>query len=161
MTPEIALTRTAEADPAVPLPSYATPGAAGADVRANLGTSMRVHGMTIEPGGRALVPTGLHAAIPPGFEIQIRTRSGLALKQGLSVANSPGTIDSDYRGPLGVIAINSDPRRSQSPTATASHNWSWHQWCRPGFPWPTRWTTRTGGRTVSARPEWAELWAPC
>ena len=106
MTPEIALTRTAEADPAVPLPSYATPGAAGADVRANLGTSMRVHGMTIEPGGRALVPTGLHAAIPPGFEIQIRPRSGLALKQGLSVANSPGTIDSDYRGPLGVIAIN-------------------------------------------------------
>ncbi len=106
MTPEIALTRTADADPAVALPCYATPGAAGADVRANFGGSLRSHGMTIEPGGRALVPTGLRAAVPPGFEIQIRPRSGLALKQGLSVANSPGTIDSDYRGPLGVIAIN-------------------------------------------------------
>ena len=62
--------------------------------------------MRLAPGGRALVPTGLRLAIPLGFEVQIRPRSGLALKHGITVLNTPGTIDSDYRGPLGVIVIN-------------------------------------------------------
>jgi dUTP pyrophosphatase len=62
--------------------------------------------MVLQPGGRALVPTGLRLAIPAGFEVQIRPRSGLALKHGITLPNSPGTIDSDYRGPLGVILMN-------------------------------------------------------
>ncbi|MDA7964094.1 dUTP diphosphatase [Ruegeria sp.] len=91
------------ADPAVALPSYETAGAAGADVRANLpgGTSI-----TLQPGARVLVPTGLRIEIPPGFEVQVRPRSGLALKHGITLPNTPGTIDSDYRGPLGVIVLN-------------------------------------------------------
>ncbi|MEM6307597.1 MAG: dUTP diphosphatase [Pseudomonadota bacterium] len=89
------------ADRSLPLPSYETAGAAGADLRANMG-----HDITIAPGARALIPTGLHMAIPPGYEVQIRPRSGLALKLGITLVNSPGTIDSDYRGPVGVILIN-------------------------------------------------------
>lgn len=89
-------------DAGVPLPSYETAGAAGADLRANLpGGSVR-----LAPGERALVPTGLKLEIPEGYEVQIRPRSGLALKQGLTLPNTPGTIDSDYRGPLGVIVLN-------------------------------------------------------
>lgn len=91
------------ADRAVALPAYETSGAAGADLRANLldrGTVVLV------PGGRALVPTGLRLEIPQGYEVQIRPRSGLALKHGITLPNSPGTIDSDYRGPLGVIVMN-------------------------------------------------------
>jgi dUTP pyrophosphatase len=91
------------ADRAVPLPSYATAGAAGADLRANLPDRGE---MVLEPGARALVPTGLRIEIPEGFEVQIRPRSGLALKHGIMLPNAPGTIDSDYRGPLGVIVIN-------------------------------------------------------
>lgn len=91
------------ADRSVALPSYETAGAAGADMRANLPDR---GSMTIKPGARALVPTGLRIEIPDGFEVQIRPRSGLALKHGITLPNAPGTIDSDYRGPLGVIVMN-------------------------------------------------------
>lgn len=95
-----------DADPDVPLPAYATAGAAGADIRANLAPSDRPTGLTLAPMARMLVPTGLACAIPHGFEMQIRARSGLALKRGLTLPNAPATIDSDYRGPLGVILQN-------------------------------------------------------
>ena len=94
------------ADQDLLLPSYETIGAAGADIRANLPPENRVAGFTLQPMERRIVPTGLRAEIPPGFEMQIRPRSGLALKHGLSLPNTPGTIDSDYRGPLGVLTIN-------------------------------------------------------
>ena len=94
------------ADAAVALPDYATAGAAGADLRANLLPGDRLAGLLVKPGGRVLVPTGLRVAIPEGFEMQVRPRSGLALKHGVGLPNSPGTIDSDYRGPLGVILVN-------------------------------------------------------
>jgi len=102
----IAITREAWADPDVALPDYATAGAAGADLRANLLPEDRAEGVVLAPGARALVPTGLRVAIPEGYEMQIRPRSGLALKHGVGLPNSPGTIDSDYRGPLGVILVN-------------------------------------------------------
>ena len=91
------------ADRDVPLPSYETAGAAGADLRANLVDRGQV---TLLPGARVLVPTGLRVEIPDGFEAQLRPRSGLALKHGITLPNAPGTIDSDYRGPLGVIVMN-------------------------------------------------------
>ena len=91
------------ADRALGLPAYATSGAAGADLRANLPDRGEIK---LAPGARALVPTGLRLAIPEGWEVQIRPRSGLALKHGITLPNSPGTIDSDYRGPLGVIVMN-------------------------------------------------------
>jgi dUTP pyrophosphatase len=91
------------ADTDVALPSYESAGAAGADLRANLPDRGVV---VVEPGARALVPTGLRIEIPDGFEVQIRPRSGLALKYGITLPNAPGTIDSDYRGPLGVIVLN-------------------------------------------------------
>jgi dUTP pyrophosphatase len=100
---------TEDADSAVPLPAYATAGAAGADLRANFPPAQRAEGLLLASGALALVPTGLRLAIPGGYEVQIRPRSGLALKHGLTLANSPGTIDSDYRGPLGVILINLGP----------------------------------------------------
>lgn len=100
---QIAIKWDAGADQNLGLPAYATSGAAGADLRANLPDRGQ---LTLAPGGRALVPTGLRLAIPEGFEVQIRPRSGLALKNGISLPNSPGTIDSDYRGPLGVILLN-------------------------------------------------------
>lgn len=90
------------ADPALPLPEYQTHGAAGADLRADLGGQA----VTLQPGEIRLVPTGLRVEIPHGYEMQLRPRSGLALKHGITLANAPGTIDSDYRGPLGVILIN-------------------------------------------------------
>lgn len=105
MRPVVRICRLPEADPAVSLPVYETEGAAGADLRANFPESDRA-GITLAPGERRLVPTGISVEIPPGFEMQIRPRSGLALKQGISLPNTPGTIDSDYRGPLGVILIN-------------------------------------------------------
>ncbi|SMX38948.1 dUTP diphosphatase [Maliponia aquimaris] len=92
-----------DADRALGLPLYATPGAAGADLRANLVDRGSV---VLAPGARALVPTGLRLAIPEGYEVQVRPRSGLALKHGITLPNAPGTIDSDYRGPLGVIVMN-------------------------------------------------------
>lgn len=85
------------------LPAYATQGAAGMDVLA-------AEDVTIAPGARHAVATGLAVAIPPGYEIQVRPRSGLALKHGISVPNAPGTIDSDYRGELKVILINHGAR---------------------------------------------------
>lgn len=85
-----------------PLPAYGTPEAAGMDVRAFLPAGP----VTLPPGGRALIPTGLYIQLPPGYECQIRPRSGLALKYGLSIANAPGTVDADYRGEIGVILIN-------------------------------------------------------
>ncbi|NOD76608.1 MULTISPECIES: dUTP diphosphatase [unclassified Ruegeria] len=96
------------ADPAIALPSYETAGAAGADVRANLPGGTPV---VLEPGQRALVPTGLRIEIPQGYEVQVRPRSGLALKHGITLPNTPGTIDSDYRGPLGVIVMNAGQDR--------------------------------------------------
>ncbi len=99
----IRVIREEGADPAVPLPSYESAGAAGADVRANLPEGAPI---TLAPGQRALVPTGLRIEIPQGFEVQVRPRSGLALKFGITLPNTPGTIDSDYRGPLGVIVLN-------------------------------------------------------
>jgi dUTP pyrophosphatase len=106
MTPRVAVMRLPGADPAVPLPSYETTGAAGADVRANLPEEARAAGLTLAPGARALVPTGLAVSIPDGFEMQVRPRSGLAFKHGIALVNAPGTIDSDYRGPLGILVIN-------------------------------------------------------
>jgi len=94
------------ADRTLGLPSYETEGAAGADLRANFAPEARAEGVTLAPGARALVPTGLRLAIPQGYEVQLRPRSGLALRHGITLPNSPGTIDSDYRGPLGVIVMN-------------------------------------------------------
>ncbi|WP_238318768.1 dUTP diphosphatase [Pseudooceanicola atlanticus] len=97
---------TPDADRSLGLPGYASAGAAGADLRANLAEADRDAGLTLEPGARALIPTGLRMAIPEGYEVQVRPRSGLALKHGISLPNTPGTIDSDYRGEVGVILIN-------------------------------------------------------
>jgi len=105
-TPTIRIMRLPEGDPGVALPGYATPGAAGADLRANFPPPARVSGITLGPGQRALIPTGLALEIPQGWEVQIRARSGLALNHGIALPNAPGTIDCDYRGPLGVILIN-------------------------------------------------------
>ena len=113
------------------LPNYETPASAGMDVRANFdnivekflfNTTIKEHenvridvngethhlieSITINPGGCALIPTGLRVAIPEGYEIQVRPRSGLALKNGITLLNTPGTIDADYRGDIGVIVIN-------------------------------------------------------
>lgn len=100
---EIKIAHDAGADQSLPLPAYETAGAAGADLRANLPDRTS---LTLAPGARALVPTGLRLEIPQGYEVQVRPRSGLALKHGITLPNSPGTIDSDYRGPLGVIVMN-------------------------------------------------------
>ena len=94
------------ADRDLGLPTYETVGAAGADLRANLPYDFRDAGIEISPGGRALIPTGLRFEIPMGYEVQVRARSGLALKHGITLANAIGTIDSDYRGDLGVILWN-------------------------------------------------------
>ncbi|WP_147107133.1 dUTP diphosphatase [Tateyamaria sp. syn59] len=95
--------RVAGSDPEIALPAYETAGAAGADLRANFPDR---EGATLAPSERALIPTGLAMAIPQGFEVQVRPRSGLALKHGIALVNSPGTIDSDYRGEVGVIVLN-------------------------------------------------------
>ena len=84
-----------------PLPVYSTPQSAGMDLRANLSEPVTLH-----PMERRLIPTGLHIALPEGYEAQIRPRSGLALKKGITVLNSPGTVDADYRGEVGVLLIN-------------------------------------------------------
>lgn len=84
-----------------PLPEYATPMSAGVDLRANLSAPLK-----LQPMQRCLVPTGLRIALPQGYEAQVRPRSGLALKRGITVLNAPGTIDADYRGEIGVILIN-------------------------------------------------------
>lgn len=84
-----------------PLPQYATPLSAGLDLRANIDTPI-----TLNPLQRCLVPTGLYMALPAGYEAQVRPRSGLAIKKGVTVLNSPGTIDADYRGEICVIMVN-------------------------------------------------------
>jgi dUTP pyrophosphatase len=84
-----------------PLPQYATTQSAGVDLRANIEAPITLH-----PMERRLIPTGLHIALPAGYEAQVRPRSGLALKHGITVLNSPGTIDADYRGEVGVLLIN-------------------------------------------------------
>ncbi|MBI1218353.1 MAG: dUTP diphosphatase [Rhodobacteraceae bacterium] len=106
MTPTLRFLWEDWADQTLGLPSYATAGAAGADIRANLQPEDRATGFILERMHRAIVPTGLRLEIPAGFEVQIRPRSGLALRHGISLPNTPGTIDSDYRGPLGVLLIN-------------------------------------------------------
>ncbi|MET0239259.1 MAG: dUTP diphosphatase [Sphingobium sp.] len=95
---EIAVRRLAHGD-GLPLPAYATAGAAGMDIVA-------AEDVTLAPGGRHAVATGFAMAIPDGYEVQVRPRSGLALKHGISLPNTPGTIDSDYRGELKIIMIN-------------------------------------------------------
>lgn len=85
----------------LPLPGYATAGAAGMDLLAAVREPV-----TLAPGARLLVPTGLCIALPPGYELQIRPRSGLALKHGITLPNTPGTIDEDYRGEIGIILLN-------------------------------------------------------
>ena len=103
---EIKLSCSEDADRAVALPMYETSGAAGADIRANFLPDERAAGVVLAAGKRALIPTGLRMEIPHGYEVQLRPRSGLALKHGITLLNSPGTIDSDYRGTVGVILFN-------------------------------------------------------
>ena len=97
----VSFCRLDPSDADVALPAHATPGASGMDVRASVRERL-----VLLPGERAAVPTGLAAEIPPGFELQVRPRSGLALKHGVTCLNSPGTIDSDYRGEIRVILAN-------------------------------------------------------
>jgi len=85
----------------LPLPGYATADAAGMDLTAAVQADL-----VLKPGGRAIVPTGIAIALPPGYEAQVRPRSGLAAKNGVTVLNAPGTIDADYRGEVGVILVN-------------------------------------------------------
>ena len=100
----IRVTRLAHAA-GLPLPGYATAGAAGMDLVAAVDAPL-----VVPPGGRALVPTGLCMALPPGHELQVRPRSGLALRYGIVLPNSPGTIDEDYRGEVQVIVLNTGDR---------------------------------------------------
>ena len=104
--PIIKFVRQPGSDTEVQLPEYKTAGASGADIRANLPLSSRLQGVNLFPNKPELIPTGLSAQIPQGLEIQIRPRSGLALRNAVSVINSPGTIDSDYRGALGILLMN-------------------------------------------------------
>jgi dUTP pyrophosphatase len=102
LTPRVRVLRVrGKVDEDIPLPEFATPGSAGADLCAAIDGEW-----VLLPGERALVPTGLALAIPPGFEGQVRPRSGLALRHGISLPNAPGTIDADYRGELQVILLN-------------------------------------------------------
>jgi dUTP pyrophosphatase len=102
MTVEVKIVNTSSND----LPAYATEGSAGMDLRAQLDTPLELH-----PMERTLVPTGLFLELPPGFEAQVRPRSGLAWKQGITCLNSPGTIDSDYRGEIKILLINLSAER--------------------------------------------------
>jgi dUTP pyrophosphatase len=105
-TPRLLVHPLQSFDHALPLPDHATPGAAGLDLRACLAPPDRAEGLPVPSLGRLLVPTGLAVAIPPGHEGQVRPRSGLAARWGVTVLNSPGTIDADYRGELGVLLVN-------------------------------------------------------
>lgn len=102
MTPPVLqILRVSRNLPELPLPAYATPGSAGMDLAADVAEDL-----VIPPGGRATVPTGLAFAVPAGHEVQVRPRSGLASKAGVTVLNAPGTIDADYRGEVRVILVN-------------------------------------------------------
>lgn len=105
----VRITRTLESDPLIVVPQYETLGAAGIDLRANMADG---HSLTIPAGEHRIVPTGLCFEIPMGFEGQVRPRSGLAAKSAITVLNSPGTIDSDYRGEVKVILHNTNPHRN-------------------------------------------------
>lgn len=107
--PEVAVLPLAHFDPELPLPAYESAGAAGMDLRASLYPTDRATGIKLPSLGRALVPTGLAMAIPAGFEAQVRPRSGLAARHGVTLTNSPGTIDSDYRGEVMVLIVNLGP----------------------------------------------------
>jgi dUTP pyrophosphatase len=109
MRPVVAVLWEAWADRSLPLPDYQTAGAAGADLCANFPEDQREAGLVLAPMGRAICPTGIRVAVPEGYEMQVRPRSGLASKHGITLPNTPGTIDSDYRGPLGVSLINLGP----------------------------------------------------
>jgi dUTP pyrophosphatase len=100
MTLRVAITQEPHAAD-LPLPSYQTDGSAGVDLYAAVKEPI-----TLQPGERALIPTGIRIALPPGYEAQVRPRSGLAIRHGISMVNTPGTIDSDYRGEVQVILIN-------------------------------------------------------
>jgi dUTP pyrophosphatase len=100
VTPEVAVVRLPQGE-GLPLPAYMSHGAAGADVVAAVERDL-----VLAPGERAVVPTGFALEVPPGYEVQVRPRSGLAAKHGVTCLNSPGTIDSDYRGPVGVVLVN-------------------------------------------------------
>ncbi len=100
MTPAVGVVRLLGGE-GLPLPAYMSPGAAGADIVAAVAGEL-----VLLPGERALVPTGFSLEIPTGYEVQVRPRSGLALKHGVTCLNSPGTIDSDYRGEVGVLLVN-------------------------------------------------------
>ena len=102
MNVEIEIVRLAHAGD-LPLPAYETPGAAGMDLRAAVPEDAP---LVLAPGARGLAPTGLSIAVPPGYEAQVRPRSGLAIRSGITCLNTPGTIDSDYRGEVKVILIN-------------------------------------------------------
>ena len=106
MRPVVSIVWEEWADRSLPLPAYQTAGAAGADLCANFPEGGRAVGLTLAPMERAICPTGIRVAVPEGFEMQVRPRSGLASKHGITLPNTPGTIDSDYRGPLGVSLIN-------------------------------------------------------
>ena len=123
------------------LPQYSTPSAAGMDLRANLSEAV-----TLSPLERKLIPTGIFIELPEGYECQIRPRSGLALKHGISVLNSPGTIDADYRGEIGVILANLSNDRLLSTRASASAKWLW-----PGIP-PLSGKLPTPSPTANAAP---------
>lgn len=99
-TPLVLVSRTDE-NPDLPLPEYATAGSAGADLAACIASPV-----TIAPGDRAAIPTGLRIAVPPGYEAEVRPRSGLAARFGLTLTNAPGTIDEDYRGEVRILLVN-------------------------------------------------------
>ena len=112
MAIRVKLRRVGERGAPLDLPRYETPGAAGVDLRAD-------EAFSLAPGERRLVPTGLAVEIPPGWEGQVRPRSGLALRHGVGMVNAPGTIDSDYRGEVGVLLVN----HGQEPVAFARGEW--------------------------------------
>lgn len=106
MTQTLGIRRTELSDPSIPLPAYESEGAAGMDLRVNFPPEVREEGVILAIGQRALLPTGLNFEIPKGYEVQIRPRSGLAFRHGIALVNAPGTIDSDYRGEVGILLIN-------------------------------------------------------
>ena len=108
------------------LPAYATPQSAGMDLRANI-----TEPITLQPMERRIIPTGLHIALPEGYEAQVRPRSGLAFKHGITVLNSPGTIDADYRGELGVllISLSSEPFVIEAGELSAQMVFARHEHC--------------------------------
>ncbi len=104
MAVTVKVSRVGQRGPPLPLPRYMTPGAAGLDLLAD-------EPVSLAPGERRLVPTGLALEIPPGYEAQVRPRSGLAMRHGVGMVNAPGTVDSDYRGEVGVLLVNHGQER--------------------------------------------------